>query len=640
MSIQIKKKFIKSQVIDGTKVLFLNDDAFKALKADGTTEVSLFKVNASDELRFLEMPKVSSDPVSGDDLSRKSYVDAEIADLQGQIDGLGGSVQTELDATQVGAGLETDGSYVAPVVSNYLGSATSLKDADSKLDTEIKSVADDLAQEIIDRAADVDAEESRALAAEGVIAGNLAQEILDRVADVDAEELRATNEEATLVKLDGSRPMTGALNLAGNDISGVSVITVDEITTAVGTDLIIAPDTLLVDFGGSILSNVDNPVNAQDVATKVYVDNLVAGVNSAAEIAFTPYGNIAATDVQAAIQELDDEKLALAGGTMTGSINLGAQTLQGVAALVSATGSFIELGADDYISFGPNGVASAVVVDYGIGSASASRIYDGTGDGLEIFSDGGAIYISSPMGQDIDMNSQKVTNLSAPAVSTDAATKGYVDTSIANLVDGAPALLDTLNELAAAINDDENFAVTITTSIGNVQSELDATQTGAGLGTNGSYTAPVGSNYLGSAVSLKDADSKLDTQIKTVADGLAQEIIDRATDVDAEESRALAAESALDLRIDSLEADHYLFGKESFVLAAGNDLSYIDLGYEVEPNSIVAFVDRLAIHKDEDYTVSVVSGVTRMTWINSLVDPGSEKLSANDKIKVTYARRV
>jgi hypothetical protein len=53
-----------------------------------------------------------------------------------------------------------------------------------------------------------------------------------------------------------------------------------------------------------------------------------------------------------------------------------------------------------------------------------------------------------------------------------------------------------------------------------MQDELDATQTGAGLGTDGAYTAPVGSNYLGSAVSLKDADSKLDTQIKTVADSV------------------------------------------------------------------------------------------------------------------------
>jgi hypothetical protein len=41
------------------------------------------------------------------------------------------------------------------------------------------------------------------------------------------------------------------------------------------------------------------------------------------------------------------------------------------------------------------------------------------------------------------------------------ASKAYVDA----VVDGAPALLDTLNELAAALNDDENFATNIIASI-------------------------------------------------------------------------------------------------------------------------------------------------------------------------------
>ena len=43
--------------------------------------------------------------------------------------------------------------------------------------------------------------------------------------------------------------------------------------------------------------------------------------------------------------------------------------------------------------------------------------------------------------------------------------KSYTDTAVANLVDGAPALLDTLNELAAALADDENFATTIASDI-------------------------------------------------------------------------------------------------------------------------------------------------------------------------------
>jgi len=46
------------------------------------------------------------------------------------------------------------------------------------------------------------------------------------------------------------------------------------------------------------------------------------------------------------------------------------------------------------------------------------------------------------------------------------ATTGYVQTQITNLIDGAPSALDTLNELAAALGDDANFATTIASSIG------------------------------------------------------------------------------------------------------------------------------------------------------------------------------
>jgi len=46
------------------------------------------------------------------------------------------------------------------------------------------------------------------------------------------------------------------------------------------------------------------------------------------------------------------------------------------------------------------------------------------------------------------------------------ATVSYVDTELANLVSSAPTTLDTLNELAAALGDDPNFATTITNLIG------------------------------------------------------------------------------------------------------------------------------------------------------------------------------
>ena len=42
-----------------------------------------------------------------------------------------------------------------------------------------------------------------------------------------------------------------------------------------------------------------------------------------------------------------------------------------------------------------------------------------------------------------------------------------ITTALNAAIDGAPAALDTLNELAAAIGDDANFASTVTTGLGN-----------------------------------------------------------------------------------------------------------------------------------------------------------------------------
>ena len=72
----------------------------------------------------------------------------------------------------------------------------------------------------------------------------------------------------------------------------------------------LAPPDMLISLGtGSTFQLID-------------VSNAIAG-QTAANISVVATGNIAATDVQAALQELDTEKLALAGGTMTGNLELG-----------------------------------------------------------------------------------------------------------------------------------------------------------------------------------------------------------------------------------------------------------------------------------------------------------------------------
>ena len=67
------------------------------------------------------------------------------------------------------------------------------------------------------------------------------------------------------------------------------------------------------------------------------------------------------------------------------------------------------------------------------------------------------------------------------------ATQSYVTSAIASLVDAAPAALDTLNELAAALGDDASFSTTITNSIASKQSQLNGTGLVRMSGTSVSY---------------------------------------------------------------------------------------------------------------------------------------------------------
>lgn len=80
----------------------------------------------------------------------------------------------------------------------------------------------------------------------------------------------------------------------------------------------------------------------------------------------------------------------------------------------------------------------------------------------------GDVYVGSTSGTNKDEGSKKL------------ATEEYVDTSIASVVNSAPETLNTLNELAAALGNDENFATTVATQIGNKVDKVD----GMGLSSN------------------------------------------------------------------------------------------------------------------------------------------------------------
>lgn len=82
-----------------------------------------------------------------------------------------------------------------------------------------------------------------------------------------------------------------------------------------------------------------------------------------------------------------------------------------------------------------------------------------------------------PVNKDGDtLNGPLILSSDAITDARQAVTKSYVDLKISALVNSSPAALDTLNELASAIGNDPNFAVSVSSVVGN---KLDKTAASA-----------------------------------------------------------------------------------------------------------------------------------------------------------------
>lgn len=79
--------------------------------------------------------------------------------------------------------------------------------------------------------------------------------------------------------------------------------------------------------------------------------------------------------------------------------------------------------------------------------------------------------------------------------------------------------------------------------------------------------------------------------------------------------------------------------KQKITLAAGDISSqYVNLAYLIDEDSIIGFVARLGIHKGDDFTLSTVSGVTRLTFAGPLATGGNSALVAGDVLYITYTK--
>mgnify|MGYP006269694021 CR=1 FL=1 len=131
----------------------------------------------------------------------------------------------------------------------------------------------------------------------------------------------------------------------------------------------------------------------------------------------------------------------------------------------------------------------------GVGAATTSLLVQGNARITGILSIGQGTVTIDGNTNTVTASSITVTNLTAPGgvgyattgyVTSSLvgyATQGYVTQQITNLVNGAPGALDTLNELSAALNNDANFATTVTNSIASKLSNVGIRTAGGTVGT-------------------------------------------------------------------------------------------------------------------------------------------------------------
>ena len=95
------------------------------------------------------------------------------------------------------------------------------------------------------------------------------------------------------------------------------------------------------------------------------------------------------------------------------------------------------------------------------------------------------------------------------------ATETYVGTQISNLIDGAPDALNTLNELAAALNDDASAASSLTALINANETHIDNVAALSGLAKDSTNLGTFTGTTIADSATIKAALQTLETAVES-----------------------------------------------------------------------------------------------------------------------------
>ncbi len=353
--------------------------------------------------------------------------------LDAAIDASAGDItalQTEVNNVETGSGLNADGTYTAIGTANYISGATGLKDADDLLDTQLKTTTDDLSTEV-----------TRATTAEGTLTTNLSTEVTNR-----------GNADAALQTELNTTQTGGGLNADGT-------------YTANGTANYISGATSLKNADDLLDAAID--ASAGDItALQTEVNNVETGSGLNADGTYTAIGTANYISGATGLKDADD---LLDTQLKTTTDDLSTEVTRATTAEGTLTTNL-----------------STEVTNRGNADAALQTELNTTQTGGGLNADG-----------------------------------TYTANGTANYISGATSLKNADDLLDAAIDASAGDITALQTEVNNVE-------TGSGLNADGTYTAIGTANYISGATGLKDADDLLDTQLKTTTDDLSTEVT-RAT---------------------------------------------------------------------------------------------------------------
>ena len=440
-------------------------------------------------------------------------------------------LQSELDATQVGAGLSENGSYAHETGSNYIDAATSLKVADKLLDTFLK--AEETARITKDNELNDKLEALSATVTKNKVVAGLGITVnTEGVNTVVSAKVKTDNNALKVDATDGLYVDESALE----KYQGSNAIAVSEAQKGVKTI------SLTIDPSDKVLSQ-----SAAGLKTSIQIVKLGTPSGDTIREEFKLVGSDGTTQLGETIKIYKDQSLQSAELTQDDN---GDDVLRLTYNLANGTTSVVDINVDDFLreaEFG-NGLQ---VVD---GEVSI-KLADGNEGFLTVGANG--VKLDGVQTAIDQAETDAITTIKGGAV--DYPTLGSVETKLDGIdtkltsidgytvntkpisenpvLNGADIAL-TGYERSKAENDDLQLKVTDTVNgaFGKLEKAIldneevcskafDAVATAVGLNRTGmTYVAPEGSNYLSDAESVKDADSKLDAAIKAVEERVAAEV--------------------------------------------------------------------------------------------------------------------